>query len=209
MFNFIAMLFLAGGTGVVGLEDVNELVEQAQQSYDKDMKALVQNYKDSVNQTREKYVEERKKISSEMTETLEAIRDQASKDVDLETANDAQEAIKAAKNDDHEPPKVEVGPKKKRKDYTGTWEGQWDNSNALKFTVTEDNTVYHHLNEDNKIRARLTIKDGRSLVLGGKWQDFEFIRKGNRMIVLGWSKSGNRHPMLNQPDHVAILFKKD
>ena len=190
------------------LDDIVESMQRAESDYTQKVQTAVESFKSEANKAKLKYVEERRKINGDLLKSLKEIRDRASKNVDLETANKAQKEIDNAEKESLEPPIKKEEPKKNVRDFEGTWEGQWDNSNELKLEITENNIVNHILGDDNVIRTKIETKNGRSLVINDKWQDFELIRKGNRLVVLGWSKSEKRHPMLTQPDHVAILFKK-
>ena len=193
---------------VRSVDDIVAMMQKAESDYVQKMQAAAESFKSEVNQARLKYIEERQKINQQLFNSLKEIRDTASKNVDLETANRAQKEIDALEKESIQPPAIQVQPKKMKRTFAGNWEGQWDNSNELKLQITENNVVHHILSEDNTVRARIETKNGRSLVINDKWQDFELIRQGDRLIVLGWTKDGKHHPMLNQPDHVAILFKK-
>lgn len=208
--NLIAILFVCCGTDFVGhsTEDIIESLRKAEIAFNKDVQSLRESYAEKVKQTQDKYVEERGKIDKQCIESMTRIRDAAAKNANLETANKAQltidelsKSVIVAPEVKHESPPVAV-------DFSGTWIGQWDNTNKMEFRINAENVLEHVLSETNSHRSKIVTKNGRALVLDGMWQDFELIRRGERLIVLGWTKKENLHPMFDQPDHVAILTKQ-
>ena len=59
--------------------------------------------------------------------------------------------------------------------------------------------------DSSSFTGKVTIRGGRVLVFSYKHEDWELIRAGSRLIVLGWTKKDGRDPLQNLPNHIAIL----
>ncbi len=85
----------------------------------------------------------------------------------------------------------------------GRWQGAWGTTgNELLITISEDGTLQYQAD-----RLKLAMQNNRLLAVGATHQNFELIPSGSRLIVLGWTVSEQRNPLIDQPDHVAILIR--
>ena len=95
----------------------------------------------------------------------------------------------------------------------GNWLQTWGTSgNSVSLQIDAEGNYSHK----GTPAGQIEIHDGRFVCIGNNLtQKLEFIRRGDELVVLGWSTRQGRHPfysgtnpLLRLPDHVGIAIRK-
>ena len=150
-----------------------------------------------------------KLIRQEISKTLEALKSKAAQTVDLDTANKVNDRLIEIQSTKLEPPKLSEATNSEPEtdpDFSGTWIGKWGTNNrSLRLVIAKDNKI-KIIDSRGEIQELQISKAGqRFLVVKTDHHDLELIRQDDRMVVLGWSKSKDRHIMVDPPNLMAVL----
>lgn len=171
-------------------------------------KKALSDFRDDVRDLDTGYAKGFEKARSAVTMKLEKARAEASKSDKLDEALKIREAmaelkqVTVSKVGKSKVPEVAISG-----DFrfvVGRWQGTWGTTGTqLLISISEDGTL---LNESD--RLQLAVQNNRLLALGATLhQNVEIIPSGNRLIVLGWTASKAKNPLVDQPDHVGILTR--
>ena len=174
----------------------------------KDVKNAVKEFERTIEGLDAEYVKSFDDGRSLLSDRLDAARSEATKADRLDDAIQIRNLQKslgevtASPKEKSEKPKASSKPNDMLSKVVGSWEGNWGRSNAKCLLAIDKNGNVMNENE----HLQLGIQNGRLLALGAaKHQNLEIIPNGDRIIVLGWTASKGRQPLVDQPDAVSIL----
>lgn len=191
--------------------DGQEKIREAVRKRDDAVQTLDGFYKRRMDQLEQEFVASVTKLNRSFIEKLEALKVQAAKDVELEAANKIDGMIKETESAETEIPETDVtatSQDEPEPDFRGNWIGKWGtNSRTLRVVVLKDNKVkvIDHLGKIQE--SEITKNNDRYLILKMDHHDLELVRAGDRLVVLGWSKSRDRHVMVDPANLMAVLGK--
>ena len=173
------------------------------------VKALDGFYKRRIEEIEKDFVANVKQIRKDIVKTLEGLKAKAAQVVELETANKIDERLNKIQSAKIESPTVDKpsnGMAEADPNLSGNWIGKWGTNNrSLRLVIGKDNAV-KIIDSRGEIQELKISKAGkRFLVVKADHHDLELIRQDDRLVVLGWSKSKNRHIMVDPPNLMAVL----
>ena len=205
-FGLIGFVVCCGNAVVAGAYDE---VSDALRKKNDAVKTLDRFYQRRMDELELDFLANAKLIQKEISKTLATLKSRAAQAVDLETANKINERLVEIQSTKLEPPKInetkesvpDMGP-----DFSGSWIGKWGTNNrSLRLVIGKDNKI-KIIDSRGEIQELQVSKAGvRYLVVKTDHHDLELIRQGDRLVVLGWSKSKDRHIMVDPPNLMAVL----
>ena len=173
------------------------------------VKALDGFYKRKMEEVEKEFVASVKQLRKDFAKTLEALKAKAAQVVELETANKIDERLNEIQTAKIEAPTLNDpsnGMTEADPDLSGNWIGKWGTNNrSLRLVIGKDSTI-KIIDSRGEIEELKISKAGkRFLVVKTDHHDLELIRQDDRLVVLGWSKSKNRHIMVDPPNLMAVL----
>ena len=177
-----------------------------------DVRNAVSEFKRQVRDLNTKYANAFDERRSALSERLEEARLDATKSDKLDTAVQIRDLQKSLASLSLNPSEQVLGDapnndaKHQIADVVGSWRGNWGTTGAACLLAIDDKG---NVMNENEI-LQLALQNGRLLAVGAsKHQNLEVIPSGDRIIVLGWTSSKRKNPLVDQPDHVAILTRID